>query len=147
MTDPESDLLDGLDLDDTERKALEDGTFSAEQVAHAHWYADEAQRCRDALAPILLHVRRQDDLQLVRHGISTDASGTHEVSLTFEVDGGAWTNDDRETREVYCCGGCERVFEEAATHDPDGEPYDEERCPRCGTHTSHEWTEVTTVVF
>ncbi|QIO25476.1 hypothetical protein [Haloarcula sp. JP-L23] len=136
-----------LDLDETERKALEAGALTEQQIRHTYWYAEESQRCRAKLAPLVTHVRRQPDLQLCQHGVSTDASGTHEVRLRFEVDGEAWTNDDRDVREVYRCGGCERLFEEPQTHDPDGNEYDEERCPRCGTAVTFDRTEVQTVVF
>ena len=76
-----------LDLSEDERQAIEHGALTPEQIAHTRWWSEEMDRCRTKLTPILLHVQNQPDMELVKHGTSTDSSGVHEVRLTFTVQG------------------------------------------------------------
>jgi len=79
-----------LDLTETERKALQHGVMTEEQLRRTRWWSEEMDRCRQALARLLTHARREPDLQLISHGTSTDSDGDHEVRMVLEVKGEGW---------------------------------------------------------
>jgi len=92
---PETDI-DELELTETERKALDSGALTAEQVLQTRWWSAEMERCREAMAPLLTDVRRQPDMQLIKHGTTTESDGDHEVRMVFEVKGEDWELEEAD---------------------------------------------------
>jgi len=88
--------IDELELTETERKALDSGALTAEQVLQTRWWSAEMERCREAMAPLLTDVRRQPDMQLIKHGTTTESDGDHEVRMVFEVKGEDWELEEAD---------------------------------------------------
>lgn len=68
--------------------------FGEEYVEHTEWWAEEMDFCRDKLHPLLEQVRNDPEMQLARHGTSTNSDGDHEVRLSFTVYGEPWEGDE-----------------------------------------------------
>lgn len=115
--------------------------FSERFVDHSEWWEEEMSRVRDVVADILDGVRDRDDVEVAKRGTSVDTKGIHTGTFELKIAGEPWEFSDGEEHTVYRCAGCERVYDRPRDADHG------ECCPLCGTRTSHEDTEVKTVVF
>ena len=115
--------------------------FGERRVDHTEWWAEESGRVDEVVLEILDAIDDRDDVQLAKRGTSVSRTGEHDASFKLRIAGEPWEYHGRgDERTVYCCGGCDRLYE-----NPAGDRT--ERCPRCGTEVDYDGTEVRTVVF
>jgi len=134
--------------DDTDRPLTREeriAHFGETHVERTEWSTQERRRVRDLKDEILAAIEERDDAQVIRHGNSIDRDGLHELRFRVQVAGQPFQADDREQRDVYACGGCDRLYDEPFVDDDTKK--DVERCPYCGTRVGYEGTELRTVVF
>jgi len=115
--------------------------FGERRVDHTQWWAEESGRVDEVVLDIVDAIDDRDDVQLAKRGTSVSRTGEHDASFKLRIAGEPWEyHGSGDERTVYCCGGCDRVYE-----NPAGDRI--KRCPRCGTEVDYDGTEVRTVVF